>query len=263
MALVAVAILAPVIAPHDPYEQFRDARLRPGFWAGNWAFPLGQDTIGRCILSRVLYGGRYSLGIGLVSIGLAGAAGTLVGLLCGYFCGYLDMVGMRVVDVMLNFPTLILALAIAAALGGGIWQVVVSIAIAYTPWIARVVRGSVLAARERAFIEAALAQGAGHARVICRHVLPNVAGPIIVYLSLSLGDAILEVSALGFLGIGVLPPLPEWGTMLGQARDLLLVGGWHLVVFPGLMILLAVLSLNAVGDGLRDALDPTGSARHG
>lgn len=259
--VVATALFAPFLAPHHPDEQSPDQRLSPGFWAGNWEYPLGQDRVGRCILSRILYGGRLSLGIGLSAILISGAIGVAVGIISGYYGGTTDLVLMRIVDIMLNFPTLILALALVAALGPGIGKAMLAIGIAYAPWISRVVRGSVLSAKERTYIEAAKAAGAGNLTIMFRHILPNIAGPVIVYVSLSLADGILYTASLGFLGLGAQPPQSEWGTMLGSGRDYLLLGYWWMVTFPGLMILISVLSLNAIGDGLRDAIDPTATIR--
>lgn len=254
---VMVSVLAPLMAPHDPYEQNVDRRLEPGFWAGNWEYPLGFDRVGRCILSRIIYGGRLTLSMGLISIGLAGVLGTTIGVISGFFGGKVDLIIMRLVDIILNFPTLILALAISAALGSGIDKAMLAVGIAYTPLVARVVRGSVLSVKERTFIEAAKVAGTCNRRIIMKHVLPNIAGPTVVYLSICLADGILYAASLGFLGLGAQPPQAEWGTMLGQGRDFLLLGVWWMVMFPGLAILLTVLSLNAIGDGLRDAIDPT------
>jgi len=255
--LVASSVLAPLIAPHDPYEQNIDQRLEPGFWAGNWEYPLGLDRVGRCIFSRIVYGGRLTLTMGIISIGLAGVLGTAIGVMSGFSGGVVDLVTMRVVDILLNFPTLILALAISAALGAGIDKAMLAVGIAYTPLVARVVRGSVLSVKERTFIDAARVAGTSNSWIILKHILPNIAGPTVVYLSLCLADGILYAASLGFLGLGAQPPQAEWGTMLGQGRDFLLLGVWWMVMFPGLAILVTVLCLNAIGDGLRDAIDPT------
>lgn len=253
--LAVVSLMAPAIAPHDPVAVDLERELEPGFWAGNWSYPLGTDNLGRDILSRILYGGAISLRVGYMVIGLTALFGTILGLISAYFGGVVDILVMRVIDVFLAFPPLLLALAIAAALGTGLENAMLAIAIVYIPMMARVVRGSVLTVKNQAFVEASRALAAPNRWIMIRHILPNILPAALVYLTLMLADAILYTAALGFLGIGIEPSTPEWGAMLSQGREFLLLGQWWVTVFPGLMIVLAVLSFNLVGDGLREAFD--------
>lgn len=253
--LAVVSLIAPAIAPHDPLAVDLERELEPGFWAGNWSYPLGTDNLGRDILSRILYGGAISLRVGYMVIGLTALFGTILGLISAYFGGVVDILVMRVIDVFLAFPPLLLALAIAAALGTGLENAMLAIAIVYIPMMARVVRGSVLTVKNQAFVEASRALAAPNRWIMVRHILPNILPAALVYLTLMLADAILYTAALGFLGIGIEPSTPEWGAMLSQGREFLLLGQWWVTVFPGLMIVLAVLSFNLVGDGLREAFD--------
>ncbi len=253
--LAVVSLIAPAIAPHDPLAVDLERELEPGFWAGNWSYPLGTDNLGRDILSRILYGGAISLRVGYMVIGLTALFGTILGLISAYFGGVVDILVMRVIDVFLAFPPLLLALAIAAALGTGLENAMLAIAIVYIPMMARVVRGSVLTVKNQAFVEASRALAAPNRWIMIRHILPNILPAALVYLTLMLADAILYTAALGFLGIGIEPSTPEWGAMLSQGREFLLLGQWWVTVFPGLMIVLAVLSFNLVGDGLREAFD--------
>lgn len=253
--LAVVSLMAPTIAPHDPLAVDLERELEPGFWAGNWSYPLGTDNLGRDILSRILYGGAISLRVGYMVIGLTALFGTILGLISAYFGGVVDILVMRVIDVFLAFPPLLLALAIAAALGTGLENAMLAIAIVYIPMMARVVRGSVLTVKNQAFVEASRALAAPNRWIMVRHILPNILPAALVYLTLMLADAILYTAALGFLGIGIEPSTPEWGAMLSQGREYLLLGQWWVTVFPGLMIVLAVLSFNLVGDGLREAFD--------
>jgi ABC-type dipeptide/oligopeptide/nickel transport system permease subunit len=255
LLLAVLSIAAPAVAPHDPVEVNLEQELQPGFWAGNWTYPLGTDNLGRDILSRLLYGGAISLRVGYMVIGLTALFGTLLGLISAYFGGLVDILMMRVIDVFLAFPPLLLALAIAAALGTGLENAMLAIAIVYIPMMARVVRGSVLGVKNQSFIEASRALAAPNRWIMIRHILPNVLPASLVYLTLLLADAILYTAALGFLGIGIEPSTPEWGAMLSQGREFLLLGQWWVTVFPGLMIVFAVLSFNLVGDGLREAFD--------
>ncbi|HYM71249.1 MAG TPA: ABC transporter permease [bacterium] len=254
--LLLVAALAPVLAPHGPLAQNLDARLVPGVWAGNIAYPLGTDELGRDILSRVMYGARVSLFVGVVAILLMNLLGVSVGVTTGYLGGWLDAVLMRVVDVLLAFPYIILAIAIMAVLGQGVLNAVIAIGIVNTPTMARVMRGIALTLKERQFVEAARALGAGPVRVLRRHVLPNAVPQIIVFSALSLGETILYIAALGFLGLGISPPTPEWGAMVSTGKDVLVLGRWWPSAFPGAMIMLATLGFVLLGDGLRDVLDP-------
>lgn len=254
--LITLAVLAPVVAPHDPFEQNIALRLKPGFWAGNWVYPLGTDQVGRDTLSRLLYGLRVSLPMGLVAISVAAAGGLTLGITSAYMGGKVDLYLMRVVDLMMNIPTLLLAMVLVAALGPGITRGMLAIGLAYTPWMARLVRGLVLSVRAEPYMESATAIGMRTPRVVLRYILPNIMGPLVVYMSLSLADGILYGATLGFLGLGAQPPMPELGTELSRGRELMISGAWWVSVWPGVMIFLSVLSLNAIGDGLRDALDP-------
>jgi peptide/nickel transport system permease protein len=253
--LMVIAVVGPYLAPHNPIEVNLSATLQPGFWAGNMEYPLGTDNLGRDIYSRILYGTRISLKVGYAVIALTAVFGLLIGLISGYFGGVVDIVAMRFIDILLAFPPLLLALVIAATLGTGMEKAMLAIAIIYIPSLARIVRGSVLAVKELPYVEASRAMGGGSAWIILGHVLPNIVTPVIVYLTLLLGDAILYTAALGFLGVGIDPSTPEWGAMLSGGRDFLLLGKWWITVFPGIAIFLAVLSFNLFGDGLREAID--------
>jgi ABC-type dipeptide/oligopeptide/nickel transport system permease subunit len=253
--LMVIAIIGPSIAPHDPIEVNLDATFETGFWTGNMEHPLGTDNLGRDIYSRLLYGTGISLRIGYAIIAITAICGLLIGLVSGYFGGIIDIVVMRFIDILLAFPPLLLALVIAATLGTGMEKAMLAIAIIYIPSLARIVRGSVLTVKELPYVEASRAMGGGNAWIIIGHVLPNIVTPVIVYLTLLLGDAILYTAALGFLGVGIDPSTPEWGAMLSGGRDFLLLGKWWITVFPGVMIFLAVLSFNLFGDGLREAVD--------
>lgn len=261
LLLLVVATLAPYIAPHDPLVQNIDQSFQPGFWDPDNTFGhiLGTDGLGRDLLSRLIYGARITVGVASVAVSISLIAGVLVGLTAGYFGGHVDNVLMRFMDVLLAFPTIILAIAIIAILGSGISKAMIAIGVVYTPAVARVVRGSVLAVKEEEYIEAARAIGSPNLRILAKHVAPNVLGPTTVYASLIIASAILDTSFLGFLGLGVQPPLPEWGTMLSQGRDFIVLGYWWVTAFPGLAIFIVVLGINLVGDGLRDALDPRSS----
>ena len=255
-ALVAVAawailgLLAPAIAPHDPLLQYLDqGRLPPS--SGHW---FGTDPLGRDVLSRVLYGARLSLPIGFVAVALALLLGVLIGGTAGFLGGAVDEAIMRITDLMLAFPTVILAMVITAALGAGVRNAVIAIMIAWWPSYARVVRGLVLAVREREFVLAARAQGATAIRVFLRHVLPATISPLIILGTLDVGHAILTFASLSFLGLGPPPQVPEWGSMIAAGRRYL--DQWWISGFPGLAILTLVLSFNVLGDSLRDLLDP-------
>ncbi len=251
-----IAVLAPALAPHNPLAQHLDARLVPGLWTGNAAYPLGTDELGRDVLSRILYGTRVSLLIGVVAIALMNVAGISIGMSTGYFGGWLDAVLMRVMDVLLSFPYIILAIAIMAVLGQGVLNAVIAIGIVNTPTMARIMRGVALMLKERQFVEAARALGAGPARILRLYVLPNALPHVIVFSALSLGETILYIAALGFLGLGVSPPTPEWGAMISTGKDVLILGRWWPSAFPGVTIMLVTLGFVMLGDGLRDVLDP-------
>ncbi len=257
VALVLIAIAAPLIAPHQPYQQYRDALLIPPGWAdgGSWAFPLGTDAVGRDMLSRLIFGARFSLFIGLVVVTLSLTGGILMGLVAGYFRGAVDVLVMRVMDVILAFPSLLLALVLVAILGPGLINAMIAISLVLQPHFVRLTRASVLTEKGKDYVIAARVAGAGSVRLMTRTILPNCLAPLIVQATLSFSTAILDAAALGFLGLGAQPPTPEWGTMLAEAREFIL-SAWWVVTFPGVAILVTVLAINLVGDGLRDAFDP-------
>ena len=255
--LVLIAALAPVIAPHDPTSQYRDAFLVPPVWqeGGNAEFLLGTDAVGRDMLSRLIFGAQYSLFIGIVVVAIALFGGVIIGLVAGFYQGWVDSVIMRVMDVILAFPSLLLALVLVAVLGPGLTNAMIAIAIVYQPHFARLTRAAVMSEMKREYVTAARVAGAGNLRLMFRTILPNCLGPLIVQATLSFSSAVLDSAALGFLGMGAQPPSPEWGTMLAEAREFIL-RAWWVVTFPGLTILISVLAINLMGDGLRDALDP-------
>ncbi len=253
--LIILSVAAPLISPYDPIETDLLNKLKPGFWAGNWDNLLGTDNLGRDVLSRILYGGAISLRVGYMVIAVTAIFGTLLGLVSAYYGGLADIIIMRFMDVLLSFPPLLLALAIAASLGAGLENAMFAISLVYIPQMARVVRGSVLKVKTNSFIEASKALGSGNIWIMVRHILPNIFPAALVFLTLLLADAILYTASLGFLGVGIKPSTPEWGAMLSTGKEYLLMGQWWVTVFPGLMIVFAVLSFNLVGDGLREAFD--------
>jgi dipeptide transport system permease protein len=255
--LVLLALLAPLIAPHDPAGQYRDALLLPPAWVegGRADFLLGTDQVGRDMLSRLLHGARYSLFIGALVVVLALAGGIAMGLVAGYLRGWVDVLIMRVMDVILAFPSLLLALVLVAVLGPGLFNAMIAIAVVLQPHFVRLTRASVLNELTKDYVTASRVAGAGPFRMMLKTILPNCLPPLIVQATLSFSNAILDAAALGFLGMGAQPPTPEWGTMLADAREFIL-RAWWVVTFPGVMILVTVLAINLVGDGLRDALDP-------
>ncbi|OQM73687.1 ABC transporter permease subunit [Manganibacter manganicus] len=257
VALVLVAIFAPLLAPHEPYLQYRDAVLVPPVWqeGGRSAYLLGTDAVGRDILSRLIYGARYSLFIGIVVTTVAMVCGILIGVIAGYFRGWIDTAIMRLMDIILAFPSLLLALVLVAVLGPGLINAMIAIALVYQPHFVRLTRAAVMAEKSRDYVVAARVAGAGPLRLMFRTILPNCMAPLIVQGALSFSNAILDAAALGFLGMGAQPPTPEWGTMLAEAREFIL-RAWWVVTLPGLAILITVLAINLMGDGLRDALDP-------
>jgi peptide/nickel transport system permease protein len=249
--LVVLAVLGPTVAPKSPTAVSVTDRLQPP----SLEHPFGTDELGRDVLSRVIVGARVSLQVGAIAVSIALAAGVTIGLVAGYYGRLVDTVLMRLMDVVFAFPAILLAIAILAVLGPGITNAMIAIGVVYTPIFARVTRGSVLSVREEVYVRAARSIGASDARLIVRHVLPNVAGPIIVQTSLSLAFAILSEAALSFLGLGVQAPDPAWGRMLAEGRAFI-QDAWWMGVFPGLAIVVTVLAFNFVGDALRDALDP-------
>lgn len=255
--IVIVALLAPVFAPHAPNQQYRDAFLTPPVWqdGGTWDYILGTDAVGRDILSRLIYGARYSLFIGVIVVMISLVGGIFIGLVAGYFRGWVDTMIMRVMDVILAFPSLLLALVLVAILGPSLTNAMIAIAIVYQPHFARLTRAAVMAEYNRDYVTSSRLAGAGHFRLMFLTILPNCLAPLIVQGTLSFSNAILDIAALGFLGMGAQPPTPEWGTMLAEAREFVL-RAWWVVTFPGLAILVTVLAINLMGDGLRDALDP-------
>jgi peptide/nickel transport system permease protein len=251
------AIAAPWIAPYDPQEQVLERRLLPPAWQarGSWAFPLGCDHLGRDILSRLIYGSRISLLVGLTAVAISGILGVSLGLLAGYYGGRLDTVVMRLVDVQLAFPFILLAITVVAVLGAGFRNVIVVLGVAGWMVYARLVRGEVLALREKEFIAAAHALGVPNSTIIPRHLLPNVLTPVIVVGTFSVATNIITEASLSFLGLGVEPSIPTWGAMLSDGRAY--IGrAWWLTTLPGLAILVTVLAINLLGDWLRDRFDP-------
>ncbi|OED42149.1 dipeptide ABC transporter permease DppC [Chromatiales bacterium (ex Bugula neritina AB1)] len=257
VSFIAVAILADVIAPHSPTEQFRDHLLQPPAWqeGGSSEFLLGTDPVGRDMLSRLLHGARYSFFIGLIVVTLAVSGGVLTGLIAGFAGGWVDTMIMRLMDVILSFPSLLLALVMVAILGPSLINAMFAIAIVLQPHYVRLTRASVLGELPKDYVTSARVSGAGIFRLMFITVLPNCLPPIIVQAALSFSTAILDAAALGFLGLGAQPPTPEWGTMLSEAREFIL-RAWWVVTLPGIAILVTVLAINLMGDGLRDALDP-------
>lgn len=250
--VASLAVLAPLLAPYEPDAVDAAIRLAPVGTPGHW---LGTDDLGRDLLSRLLWGGRISLVVGLVPVAIAVAVGVTLGAVAGYLRGRLDGLIMRCLDVLLAFPAYLLAIAIVATLGAGLSNAILAIAIVSIASFARLVRGSVLSVREREFIQAARLAGAHDLRIVCWHVLPNVLSPVIVFGTLEAGRTIIFAAGLSFLGLGAQPPTAEWGSMLAQGRGLLNVAP-HVASLPGMAILLVSLGLNLFGDGLRDALDP-------
>lgn len=246
-----LAVLAPAIAPYDPNAVDILHQLE----APSKAHILGTDLYGRDIFSRIVYGGRITLVVGLISVGIAASAGIVLGLIAGFYGGAVDSIIMRLVDVLLAFPRILLALSIVGMLGPGLLNVMVAVGIAGITGYARLVRGSVLSAKENVYVEAARVVGCPDRIILRRHLLPNIIGPVIVLATLDVAAAILSASSLSFLGLGVQPPTAEWGAMLNEGRQYLRTAPW-ITLFPGLAIMISVLSINMLGDGLRDALDP-------
>ncbi len=252
------AIFAPVISPHDPTHQVLMDNRMPGFWSseGSTTYLLGTDSLGRDIFSRILYGARISLLVGITAVLLAGAIGITLGLISGYYGRFVDDVIMRIADVQLAIPFILLAIAILAVLGQGLQNVILTLGIANWVVYGRVVRGQVLSWKEKEFVEAARSIGARDMSIMLKHILPNTFASIIVIGSFAVAATILAEAALSFLGLGVPPEIPTWGGMVNRGRDNILTGEWWIYTFPGLSIMLTVLGVNVIGDWLRDYLDP-------
>ena len=256
LLIVLCAIFANVIAPYSPVEQFRDAIRAPPVWAGGtWKFVLGADGLGRDILSRLIYGARISLFIGLAVMGISSALGVALGLAAAYFGGLVDVAVSRLTDVIWALPSLVLAVLVIAIIGPSLFNTIVAIAIVYMPTFVRLMRASALAELSKDYVVAARAVGVGPLRLMLATVLPNCLAPYIVQAAIGVSSAILEAAGLGFLGLGAQPPTPEWGAMLADAREFIRSDPWT-VTLPGLAIVVTVIAINLTGDGLRDALDP-------
>lgn len=262
LLITTAALLAPVLSPHDPADQFRDG-LTPGgqpipstLLQGSGRFPIGTDANGRDLLSRILYGARISLLVGVLANLLAVMLGLMIGSMAGFFQGSLETLLMRFTDVMMAFPTLLLAMTLVAILKPSVWIIIVVIGVVYWTWIARVVYGQVVALRDRDFITATRALGAGRLFILFHHILPQLIPTLIVWGTLGIATNVMLEASLSYLGIGVQPPTPSWGGMIQQGQSFYRTAPW-LVFFPGMAIMLTVFAFNLLGDGLRDALDPT------
>jgi len=255
--LVLLALFAPLIAPYAPNAQYRDAILVPPFWqeGGSTRFLLGTDAVGRDMLSRLIYGTQFSLFIGVIVTTISLIGGILIGVVAGYYRGWVDTVIMRLMDIILAFPSLLLALVLVAILGPGLMNAMIAIALVFQPHFVRLTRAAVMAEKTKDYVIGSRVAGAGNLRLMFKTILPNCMAPLIVQATLSFSNAILDAAALGFLGMGAQPPTPEWGTMLAEAREFI-SRAWWVVTLPGLAILVTVLAINLMGDGLRDALDP-------
>lgn len=251
VVMAGTAVLAPVLTSFDPVKMKPADRFQPP----SIEHPFGTDHLGRDVLARVMYGGRLSLPMGVAPIAVAALVGLLLGLVAGYYGGNVDLLLMRLLDVWIAFPPILLALAIVTVLGTGLTNIMIALGIAWIPYYARMVRGSVLEAKQRVYVDAAGALGSSDARIVFRHVLPNVLTPIMVMSSMGVANAILAGAALSFLGLGAQAPAPEWGTSLADARQYIRLG-WWVGFFPGMAIAITVLGANLMGDGIRDALDP-------
>ena len=256
-AMILMALSADWVAPYSPIEQYRDATLVPPAWqaGGNARFLLGTDPVGRDMLSRLMHGTRLSLVIGLVSVSLSLGLGIVLGLIAGFFRGFTETAIMRLMDIMLALPSLLLAIAVVAILGPGLMNAMYAIAIVLLPHYTRLTRAAVISEISKDYVSASRIAGAGTLRLMFNCVLPNCTAPLIVQATLGFSTAILDAAALSFLGLGAQPPTPEWGSMLSSALEFI-QSAWWVVTFPGLAILIAVLAFNLMGDGLRDALDP-------
>ena len=257
VAVMLMALFAPLLAPHAPDVTNTAVALKPPFWqsGGSAVYPLGTDAIGRDILSRLIFGARLSLVIGVAVVALSVMAGTILGLTAGYFGGVYAIAVMRLMDIILTLPSLLLAIVIVAILGPGIMNAMLAVAVVILPHYVRIARAAVISETSRDYVTAARMNGAGHLRLMFSEVLPNCLAPLIVQASLGISTAILDAAALGFLGLGAQPPSSEWGTMLADAREFVL-RAWWVVTLPGAAIFITVLAFNLLGDGLRDAFDP-------
>jgi dipeptide transport system permease protein len=257
LVLIALALTADFVAPHPPNEQYREFTLTPPAWSagGSARFVLGTDPVGRDMLSRLIHGTRLSLMIGLISVTISLALGLTLGLVAGYFGGLTETVIMRLMDVMLSLPSLLLAIAVVAILGPGLANAMYAIAIVLLPHYVRLTRAAVIAEAGKEYVASSRIAGAGTLRLMFNTILPNCTAPLIVQATLGFSTAILDAAALGFLGLGAQPPTPEWGSMLASALEFIQRAPW-VVTYPGLAILITVLAFNLMGDGLRDALDP-------
>ncbi|AJQ93529.1 dipeptide ABC transporter permease DppC [Gynuella sunshinyii] len=255
--ILFLVLFANVISPHAAHEQFRDSLLLPPVWVegGSWKFILGTDDIGRDILSRLIHGSRLSMLAGALVVTLSLCIGIILGLLAGYFRGIVDTFIMRVADIMLSIPSLLLAIAVVAILGPSLVNASIAIVIVSMPHYIRLTRASTISEMSKDYVISSRVAGAGALRMMFINILPNCLAPLIVQATLGFSNAILDMAALGFVGLGAQPPLPEWGSMLADARQFV-QSAWWVVTFPGLMILSTVLAFNLMGDGLRDALDP-------
>ncbi|HHX62748.1 MAG TPA: ABC transporter permease [Epulopiscium sp.] len=251
LLLILLAVLAPVIAPYN----FATQDLKLTYAPPSKAHLLGTDKLGRDILSRLIYGTRQSLKIGIFSVAIASVLGTILGSIAGFYGGKIDNILMRLLDIYQSIPGMLLSIALAASLGPGINNAILAIGISTIPAYARIIRASIMTVREKEFIEAAIAINAGDFRIITKHVLPNAISPLIVEITMNIGNSILAAATLSFIGLGAQPPSPEWGAMLVEGRNYMRDYG-YLVIYPGICIMASVLSFNVLGDGLRDAMDP-------
>ena len=251
MLFILVALFAPQLAPYGPAQMTYTAIQQPP----SLAHPMGTDELGRDILSRVIYGTRISMQVGLIAVGIAMTMGTFLGMLAAFLGGFMDNLIMRVMDVMLAFPGILLAIAIVAILGPDLYNTMIAVGVAAIPVYARTARGSTLSVLEFDYVQAAVALGAGRTRILFRYVLPNILAPVVVLATVGIATSILSAAGLSYLGLGAQPPTPEWGAMLSEARAYLR-SAWWIATFPGLAIMLVVMAFNLLGDGLRDLLDP-------
>lgn len=257
LAVAAMAVLAPWIAPHDPYEANLLRRLQPPVWleGGEWTHPLGCDQLGRDILSRIVFGARVSMTIGLLVVAIAAVIGTTLGLLAGYLRGFVDVLIGRIVDTLLGFPYLIFAIGLMAAMGPGLANIVLALVLKEWVLTCRVARAETLAAREMDYVEAARALGASPARIMLGEILPNILSPVLVVATFRMATIVILEASLSFLGLGVQPPIPSWGSMVADGRAFLL-DAWWVATLPGVAIFVLVLAINLASQGLRDAFDP-------